>query len=394
LSGPLSRTERRAWIALASVDGIGAELFWRLVAEFGGPADVIERAATGEVTRWADTHRYPNNLPLIRPTALVELEQLRSTMDRLLAQIDAAGLWTLTERDPGYPRRLHDLDPAPPVLHGLGDAAVLGAPRITAVVGTRRPTPAGRLLAGQVATRLVEAGAVVVSGVAVGIDGAAHAATIAAGGTTIGVIGGGHHHPGPRAHRDLRRQIVDTGGALISEHHPTIRPTHGTYPRRNRVIAALGDGTVVVEAPRISGALSTAHIALELGRPVLAAPGRIGEWSMAGCLRLLRETPARPLTGLDELIVDLGLDRDAVGADKGRQAVLALSSRAALAMLGGAELSVATRVRQAPAGLDALVDDTGLPPSVVSSAVTLLLLRGWIEAVGPAYLPAGPLLVA
>jgi DNA processing protein len=224
----------------------------------------------------------------------------------------------------------------------------------------------------------------------VGIDGAAHAATLAAGGLTVGVIGGGHHHPGPRAHRDLRRQIVDGGGALISEHHPSVEPTHGTYPRRNRLIAALGDGTVVIEAPLKSGALITANVALELGRPVLVAPGRIGDWSMAGSLRLLRETPARPLVGLDELVVDLGLDREADVTD----AAPRLSSAAALAMLGRAELSVATRVRQSPAGLDALVDDTGLPPSVVSSAVTLLLLRGWIEAVGPAYLPAGPLLVA
>lgn len=392
MSGGLNTAERRAWIALASVEGIGAELFWRLVAEFGGPAAVIERAATGEVTRWADAHRYRNNLPLIWPKSLADLERLATTMGELLAQIDDAGLWTLTERDPGYPMRLHDLDPAPPVIHGLGDPAVLEAPKTVAVVGTRRPTPVGRLLAGQVATRLVEAEVVVVSGVAVGIDGAAHAATLAAGGSTIGVIGGGHRHPGPHAHRDLRRQIVDTGGALISEHHPSVEPTHGTYPRRNRVIAALGDGTVVIEAPRVSGALITAHIAAELGRPVLAAPGRIGEWSTAGCLRLLRETPARPLVGLDELIVDLGLDRDSVPAAPNGAA--ALSSTAALAMLGGAELSIARRVRQAPAGLDALVDDTGLPPSVVSSAVTLLLLRGWIAAVGPAYLPAGPLLAA
>jgi DNA processing protein len=385
--------ERRATIALASVEGVGPEIFWLLVSAFRGAAAVIQRAAFGDVRRWADAHRYANHLPLIRPQALSSIERLPATMDRTLAEIDEAGLWTLTAFDDGYPRRLHDLDPKPPVIHGLGDPAVLAAPRIAAVVGTRRPTPAGRLLAGQVAARLVDAKAVVVSGAAVGIDGAAHAATLAAGGLTIAVIGGGHQHPGPRAHRDLRRQIVDSGGALISEHHPMVEPTHGTYPRRNRVIAALGDGTVVIEAPKVSGALITAHIALELERPVLVAPGRIGEWSTAGCLRLLRETPARPLTGLDELIADLGFDRDVQAPAAGSKAAR-LSSAEAMAMLGGPELSVATRVRQAPAGLDALVDDTGLPPSVVSSAVTLLLLRGWIEAVGPAYLPAGPLLVA
>ena len=385
--------ERRAAIALASVEGVGPEIFWMLIGAFRGAAAVIRRAAFGDVRRWADAHRYANRLPLIHQQALESIERLGETMDQTLAEIDEAGLWTLTAFDAGYPPRLHDLDPKPPVIHGLGDPGVLAASRTAAVVGTRRPTPAGRLLAGQVAARLVEAKAVVVSGAAVGIDGAAHAATLAAGGCTVAVIGGGHHHPGPRAHRDLRRQIVDSGGALISEHHPKVEPTHGTYPRRNRVIAALGDGTVVIEAPKVSGALITAHIALELGRPVLVAPGRIGEWSTAGCLRLLRETPARPLTGLDELIVDLGFDRDVQAPAAGAKAAR-LSSAEAMAMLGGPELSVATRVRQAPAGLDALVDDTGLPPSVVSSAVTLLLLRGWIEAVGPAYLPAGPLLVA
>jgi DNA processing protein len=387
--------ERRAAIALASVEWIGPEIFWKMVGDLGGAAGVIARAGSGEVRRWAEAHRYANYLPLVRAQAVTEIEALAGTMDQRLREIDQAGLWTLTAYDADYPRRLHDLDPKPPVIHGLGDPSVLDAPRIAAVVGTRRPTAGGRLLAGQIAARLVEAKAVVVSGAAIGIDGAAHAATMAANGLTIGVIGGGHEHPGPRAHRELRRQIVDTGGALISEHHPSVTPTHGTYPRRNRVIAALGDGTVVVEAPKVSGALITAHIALELGRPVLAAPGRVGDWSTAGCLRLLRDTPARPLVGLDELIVDLGFDQEAVAGetDEGNKGSR-LSSGAALAMLSAAELSVATRVRQAPAGLDALVDDTGLPPSVVSSAVTLLLLRGWIEAVGPAYLPAGPLLVA
>jgi DNA processing protein len=385
-------SERAAWITLASVEGIGLDLFWALIGRFGRATDVLARAASGDVRRWIREERRRTGRMVVRRYTIDELEGLTSTMDRKLAEIDGAGLWTLTALDGGYPRRLHDLDPKPPLIHGLGDPAVLDAPRTAAVVGTRRPTPAGRVLAAQVATRLVEAQAAVVSGVAIGIDGAAHAATLAAGGLTVGVIGGGHRYPGPRAHRDLRSQIVDGGGALISEHHPSVKPTHGTYPRRNRVIAALSDGTVVVEAPKISGALITAHITLELGRPLLVAPGRIGDWSTAGCLRLLRETPARPLIGLDELIVDLGFD-SIPNAPAGTKAPR-LSSAAALAMLGGAELSVATRVRRSPAGLDALVDDTGLPPSVVSSAVTLLLMRGWIEAVGPAYLPAGPLLSA
>jgi DNA processing protein len=164
--------------------------------------------------------------------------------------------------------------------------------------------------------------------------------------------------------------------------------TKGTYPRRNRIIAALGDATIVIEAPRRSGALITAGRALELGRPVFVAPGRVGDWSVAGSLALLRETPARPLVGLDELIEDLGY----LGPGPASPSASAgQTSAAALEMLGPTERSVAQRLRTGPAGLDALVADTGLPPAVVSSAVTMLQMRGWAQSLGPAYVAAGPL---
>src|SRR5207247_10613306 len=107
--------------------------------------------------------------------------------------------------------------------------------------GTRGPTASGRGLPSRIVARLVGCGATVVSGLAVGIDGAAHAATLEWEGRTVGVIGGGHNHPGPRAHERLRSAVIAGGGAIISEHHPNTRPTRGTYPRRNRIIAALTD---------------------------------------------------------------------------------------------------------------------------------------------------------
>jgi DNA processing protein len=182
--------------------------------------------------------------------------------------------------------------------------------------------------------------------------------------------------------------MLDTGGAVISELAPDTLPTRGTFPRRNRIISALGDATIVVEAPRRSGALITARHALEQGRSVLAVPGRPGDPSVAGCLALLRDTPARPLTGLDEMIVDLGYDTPPAGeAATGR-----LSLAAALGLLGPAERAIAERVARGPANVESLVSETGLAPPVVSGALTLLLLRGWIASVGPAFLPAGPLL--
>ena len=203
----------------------------------------------------------------------------------------------------------------------------------------------------------------------------------------MGVIGAGHWHPGPRAHARLREEILATGGALISEHHPMVSATKGTYPRRNRIIAALGEATIVVEAPRKSGALITANHALELGRSVFVAPGRIGEWAMAGSLALLRDTPARPIVGLDELTEDLGY----LDPPNGEGAMSEGARDAALEMLGPTERAVAQRLCAGPAGLDVLTAETGLPPGAISSAVTLLLMRGWAQSLGSAYIAAGPL---
>ncbi len=382
--------EREAWIALASTPGVGEETTAALLARFGSARGALAAVRDGQIEAWIAEVRVRDGRP---PTSAKTLAELRTTAHdpaARLSDIERLDLQTTTALDADYPRRLRDLDPPPAVIHVLGNADVLAGPRLVAVVGTRRPTPAGRLLTTRVVRRLVECGVTVVSGLAVGIDGAAHAGTLEAGGRTVAVIGGGHRYPGVRAHQQLRSEIVAGGGAIISEHHPAAVPRHGTFPRRNRIIAALGDATIVIEAPRRSGALLTAHRALELGRPVFVAPGRIGDWATAGALALLRETPARPLVGLDELIEDLGYFA-AAGPPPDDAREQAAFAAPALAMLGEVERTVATRLAAGPAGLDSLVADTGLAPAVVSSAVTMLLMRGWVEPAGPAYIVAGPL---
>lgn len=379
---------RRGWIALASVEGVGDETFALLLATFGRAADALRAALDGRLDAWVAARRAADGRPPISRPTIDELRIVARDPQSRLAGISEMGLWTLTPLDAAYPARLRDLDPPPAVIHGLGDPTALLRPRAVSVVGTRRPTAAGRALAARICARLVECGATVVSGLAVGIDGAAHAATLDRGGVTVGVIGAGHRSPGPRAHARLREAVVAANGAVISEHHPATRATRGTYPRRNRIIAALSDAVVVVEAPRTSGALITARHALELGRPVFVTPGRIGDWATAGSLALLRETPARPAVGLDELVEDLGYFEPAAQAERGA----ATGARGpALAMLGPAERTVAQRLCAGPAGLDLLVAETGLAPGVISSAVTLLLMRGWVQSHGPAYVAAGPL---
>jgi DNA processing protein len=384
-----STDERRAWIALAAVDGVGDGRFGRLVGAYGGATAVLEAATHGRLEVARRAMESEGSVRLDTGT----VERIRAAgrdpllIERRLRQLD---VWALTPLDDAYPGRLRELDPAPAVLFGQGDQDAVRADGSVAVVGTRRPTIVGRALAARVATRLAECGTIVFSGLAIGIDGAAHAATLDAGGRTVAVIGGGHAHPGPRAHRAMAARILATGGAIIGELAPDAPPTRGTFPRRNRLISVLTDATLVIEAPVRSGALITARHALEQGRIVLVAPGRPGDPSTAGCLALLRETPARPLVGLDELVVDLDLlgSRKAAGGTS-RPAEMDMDT--ALRLLGPAERAVAERLSRGPASADALIADTGLTPAVASGAVTLLLLRGWAQSVGSAYLAAGPL---
>ncbi|MBV8602745.1 MAG: DNA-protecting protein DprA [Candidatus Eremiobacteraeota bacterium] len=169
-----------------------------------------------------------------------------------------------------------------------GSLEGLAAPAV-AVVGTRAPSGAGRRLAYETARALAAAGICVVSGLALGIDAAAHEGALAAGGPTIGVLGGGHRRFFPRANRGLAKRIVAGGGAVLSP----FAPEHAAYPpqflQRNAIVAALSDGVVVVEAAARSGALNTASHAADLGIPVMAFPGDVDRPKVAGCLALLRD---------------------------------------------------------------------------------------------------------
>lgn len=381
--------EREAWIALSSVGGVGHETLPDLIAAFGSATQTFAAVRDGRFDRWFGGRRSQDGRPPMVKEAVAALRAAAADPAERLIAIAELGLWSFMPDSSDYPMRLRDLPEPPFVIHGLGDRGALHAPRTVGVVGTRRPTPQGRALTARICARLVEFGATIVSGLAVGIDGAAHAATLEHKGKTIGVIGGGHRFPGPRAHQRLRDEVVASGGAVISEYHPDSSPRRGTFPRRNRIIAALSDALIVVEAPAKSGALNTATHALGLGRPVFVAPGRVGDWSVAGALNLLRDTEARPVVGLDELVEDLGYFAETVAMAGAEAAVPSMES--ALASLGAAEQAVARRLAKGPAGLDLLVVETGYAPQVVSSAVTFLLMRGWAHAVGPAYVAAGPL---
>ena len=202
-----------------------------------------------------------------------------------------ASVWRLPRGDEGYPAPLQDLDEPPAALHGIGDAGLVsGIGRNTAVtiVGSRHPSSYGLEVAEELGYLLAGAGLVVVSGMALGIDAAAHRGALDAAGPTIAVLGSGPDVVYPRSERRLYERITSVG-AVVSEMPPGTVPGPGCFPKRNRIMAALGTMTVVVEAAQPSGSLITAEQAAKLGREVGAVPGRVTSRVARGTNALLAE---------------------------------------------------------------------------------------------------------
>ena len=201
---------------------------------------------------------------------------------------DRFGVAILTPADPEYPMQLRDAPGRPLCLYVKGDPAALSKPSL-AIVGTRRTTPYGTDQAFKLGRDLAAAGWCIVSGLALGIDAEAHKGALEAGGATVGVLGSGLDQFYPEENRALAREIVKSGGAVVSEFPFGRTPDTQTFPQRNHVVAALVRGVVAVECPVKSGTLITTGIAADLGRTVMAIPGRVDSRSSAGCLKLIRE---------------------------------------------------------------------------------------------------------
>lgn len=247
--------------------------------------------------------------------------------------------------DPGYPARLRDLRHAPDPLWVEGDLGVFAARSIVAVVGTRRMTAYGERVARELAGAIAASGALVVSGLAQGIDATAHAAALDAGGLTVAVLGAGisaYLRDVPRARRALTARVIERG-ALVSQYPPDAPALGWMFARRNATIAAVANAVVVIEAPIGSGALITAREGARLGRAVYAVPGPLGAVASAGANELIASGAARVLTGPASLGIiaarsepdDPILERlaagpmppDALGADAARVAALLLDGR-------------------------------------------------------------------
>lgn len=219
--------------------------------------------------------------------------------------------WAIHRGTPDYPPGLDELPDAPDTLHGLGGrgaVARLEAETTVTIVGSRRATAYGLRMAEELGRDLAHAGITVVSGLAYGIDAAAHTGAIGAGGPTVAVLGGGPDVIYPPSHRGLHRQVLSCGAA-VSEHPPGTETTKWSFPARNRIMAALARMTIIVEAAEPSGSLITAQRATELHRDVGAVPGQVGTRVAAGPHSLIRDGAALVRDAQDVLDEMLGVGR-------------------------------------------------------------------------------------
>jgi DNA processing protein len=278
--------------------------------------------------------------------------------------MDAA--WTLHRGDGGFPPRLAVIPEPPERLRVRGS---LGGPseRRVAIVGMRHPDPYGVDLARELARDLARAGVCVVSGGAEGIDGAAHAAALDAGGRTIAVLGTGVDVAYPTAHRPLFDRIVAAGGALVSEYDDGQRGERWTFPRRNRLVSGMSDAVLVVRAGERSGALITAAWARRQGVPVFAVPGDVRLEGSAGPLSLLRQG-ARVAASARDLLEALGLAGQ-----------LSLLPEAAGPQLEGDEAAVLASLGRVPRHVDEVARAAGVAPAAAMAALLVLELRGLCE---------------
>ena len=258
-------TEHEAYIAFNMVPNIGAVKVAALAEKHGSVAAAWE--AFGKKTDW-------EGKPVDWRAEMARARKMHVTL--------------VTCDDPRYPASLNDLPSKPLVLYVVGDPAALAKPGV-AVVGTRLPTLYGTDMAEKFAIGLVKGGLSVISGLATGIDAAAHKGALAAGGVTVGVLGGALDRFFPEENRELGRQIVTNGGAVVSEYPFGFPPGKQTFPQRNRIVAALARGVLAVEAPVGSGTLITCTFGEQLGRKVMAIPANLDSRHSAGCWKLIRE---------------------------------------------------------------------------------------------------------
>ncbi|MBU1190885.1 MAG: DNA-processing protein DprA [Gammaproteobacteria bacterium] len=353
----LDRQTLRDWLILLRAPGIGPVTFCRLLESAPTAEQLLETA-------------------LANPTLPDAVRQyLRSpdlhSIDQDLAWAEQPGQHILSLASADYPQLLRQIPDPPPLLYILGEPACLQTPQL-AMVGSRNPSPGGLDTARDFAAHLAQVGLTITSGLALGIDAACHRGVLDFNGITIAVLGTGADRVYPARHRALAHEIVDRGGALVSEFPVGTEPRPENFPRRNRIISGLSLGTLVIEAAPRSGSLTTARHAVEQGREVFAIPGSIHNPLARGCHSLIRQG-AKLVESAQDILEELGAlassleTLEAPRANPGEPVDLSPDQLQLLDYMGYETVSV-----------DQMVARSGLTTAAVSSMLLILELQGQV----------------
>ncbi|WP_254513109.1 DNA-processing protein DprA [Anatilimnocola floriformis] len=355
---------RIAAVRLALVSGVGPIIRQALLERFQSAAAVLSapekelREVKGVGAKLA---------------AAIQAATREVNAEEELAHCTAEGIAVLLESDEQYPQRLRDIHDPPGVLFLKGALATADELAI-AIVGTRHATSYGLQQAERLAGGLARAGYTVVSGLARGIDAAAHRGALAAGGRTLAVLGSGLSEIYPPEHAGLAKEIA-TSGAVLGEQPPRMPPIGGAFPQRNRIISGLSLGTIVVEADKTSGALITARMANEQGREVFAVPGRVDNRMAHGCHHLIRDG-AKLIESVDDVLEELGPLASPAKSDDGREIRHPVELQ-----LNPQEQAVLAAIGDEPSLIDDVIVSSCLPVPRVLSTLSVLEMKRLVRRV-------------
>lgn len=361
---PLHERQRKYWVGFGLTPFIGPSRLQRLIDRFGDAEEAWQASEH-------DLHSVLDD----RATESLLATRRRLSLDKEMERYEQKGIRVLTVAEDAYPRLLKQI-PAPPPVIFLRGTLLPDDDLAVAIVGTRRSSSYGREVTARMATGLAEAGVTVVSGLARGIDAAAHGATLVAGGRTIAVLGSGVDIIYPSEHHQLAERIVENG-ALVSDYPPGRKPDAPNFPARNRIISGLSLGVVVIEAPNRSGALITVDFAADQGREVFIVPGSVLSDNSAGCHRMLRDG-ARLVTCADDVLDDLR-----IGQRKDQAAV-----QQALPLTDG-ERRMLNHINADPQHIDEIIAAANVPVSEGLALISMLELKGIVRDAGARHFVRG-----
>ena len=355
------------WLALRLTPGLGARLSGKLLRQFGSPEEVF-RASLTELEAC--------QLPAAVAQAVFSRAAFRDA-EKELAQVRKAGCQLIHWEESAYPKRLAEIYDPPPLLYVRGNVQVLNRYTIS-IVGTRRPTPYGNQIAEKLARDLAEHGLIIASGLARGIDSSAHRGACAASrGGTIGVLGSGIDVIYPKENRKLFEE-VEKRGAIITEFPVGTYPAPENFPVRNRMVAGMALGVVVVQGAQYSGSLITSRLAMEFGREVYGVPGNVTEPVSFAANQLIKQG-AKLVTGWEDVVEELPTE---IRAELFPVQATTPEERASLfeQNLSPVEKRLFDLIRiEEPIHVDELVETTGLSSSETLAALCEMEMRGIIR---------------